>query len=564
MSYLVLSRKWRPKTFDEVLGQEHITETLKKAIEKKRVAHAFLFTGIRGVGKTTVARILAKSLNCEKGPTVIPCDQCHSCQEIRSGTSLDVVEIDGASNRGVDDIRNIRDNILYSAMGNRYRIFIIDEVHMLTKEAFNALLKTLEEPPKNTLFILATTEVHKVLETIVSRCQRFDFRRVPVKKITGRLSMICDQEKITYEPEALTLLAHQAGGSLRDSESLLDQIISSTEGTITPTVIQRLLGLTPQDIYFKFTRKIIDRNTREGILLIRSVIDQGYDLQQFLNGLQAHFRNLLMFVLQTGPSNLPVGDEDRFQYEEQSKFFTDKDILRLVEIGYDLTGLLKGSSQPEILLETGLAKMLRMDSSVLIEDLLKRYEGTVTLSAESKKYPILPRITREDPQRMELSISEKDRSGKQGVLSEPGLLESLKSKWQEVVNLVSKQRGSLGAFLTPGQITQVTSQQVVITFPQGCEFHAEELSKMENQRILEQQIAQLTGKPLKIQVIIEKESGEESRRNHGPLLPQGAERVLAEEQGRTMSPSTNPMQKMTCEEPIVKKILEAFEGEIIP
>jgi len=225
-SYLVLARKWRPQLFEEVVGQQHITQTLQNAISQKRVAHAFLFTGARGVGKTSTARILAKALNCEKGPQINPCGQCTNCQEVTHGTSMDVIEIDGASNRGIDEIRELKENVRYTPAKSRYKIYIIDEVHMLTKEAFNALLKTLEEPPPHIIFIFATTEPHKIPATILSRCQRYDFKRIPFREVIGSLKRIVEEEKIQISQRGLLSIAQESEGSLRDAQSLLDQVIA--------------------------------------------------------------------------------------------------------------------------------------------------------------------------------------------------------------------------------------------------------------------------------------------------------------------------------------------------
>jgi len=226
MSYLVLARKWRPQLFEEVIGQRHITHTLQNAISQKRVAHAFLFTGARGVGKTSSARILAKALNCERGLRPNPCNECTTCQEITHGISMDVIEIDGASNRGIDEIRELRENVRYTPAKSRYKIYIIDEVHMLTKEAFNALLKTLEEPPPHIIFIFATTEPHKIPATILSRCQRYDFKRIPLREVVGSLKRIVEEERIQISQRGLLSIAQESEGSLRDAESLLDQVIA--------------------------------------------------------------------------------------------------------------------------------------------------------------------------------------------------------------------------------------------------------------------------------------------------------------------------------------------------
>src|SRR3989338_2505803 len=262
MSYQIFARKFRPQTFDEIIGQEPIAVTLKNAISKQRVAQSFLFTGSRGVGKTSTARILAKALNCEQGPTTTPCNQCGSCEEITKGTSLDVLEIDGASNRGIDEIRNLRENVKFKAAHGRYKVYIIDEVHMLTGEAFNALLKTLEEPPEHVKFIFATTEVHKVPLTILSRCQRFNFKRISTGEIAKKLKEVAKLEKIKVSEQALFLIAKASEGSLRDAESLLDQLASFGEGEVKEGDITFSLGLTDPEIYVSLLEAIKSRDGR--------------------------------------------------------------------------------------------------------------------------------------------------------------------------------------------------------------------------------------------------------------------------------------------------------------
>jgi len=249
MSYVVIARRWRPQQFNEIIGQEHVSKTLSNAIANNRIAHSYIFTGPRGVGKTTTARILAKAVNCEKGPTPHPCNECASCKAITVGNSMDVLEIDGASNRGIDEVRNLRENIRYAPTQGKYRIYIIDEVHMLTKEAFNALLKTLEEPPEHAMFIFATTEIHRVPATILSRCQRFDFRRIPLKTIMEHLRRICDGEKIDIQEEALLQIAKKADGSMRDAQSILDQLISFSGNKIAFEDVAQALGVIHQDLF---------------------------------------------------------------------------------------------------------------------------------------------------------------------------------------------------------------------------------------------------------------------------------------------------------------------------
>src|SRR3989338_6752580 len=263
MTYQVLARKYRPQTFSEVIGQEHITSTLQNSLTSKRIHHAYLFTGARGIGKTTVARLLAKALNCEVSSAIEPCNQCRSCQDITSGSSLDVQEIDGASNTGVDDVREIRDRVQYLPSSGKYKIYIIDEVHMLSTNAFNALLKTLEEPPAHVVFVFATTEVHKIPQTILSRCQRFDFRRIALKQIADHLNKICGEENYTADAAALWLIARQGDGSMRDSLSLLDHVISFTNGKLTEAEVSQVLGLTERSLVYEIFQNILNRNPIE-------------------------------------------------------------------------------------------------------------------------------------------------------------------------------------------------------------------------------------------------------------------------------------------------------------
>src|SRR4029077_18338397 len=298
MSYLVLARKWRPQSFEDIAGQAHIARTLQNAIRTNRIAHAYLFTGVRGVGKTTAARILAKALNCEKGPTPNPCNQCSHCEEITNGTSLDVLEIDGASNRGIDEIRQIIENVRYHPAKCRFKIYIIDEVHQVTKDAFNALLKTLEEPPSFVKFILATTEPHRLPETILSRCQRYDFRRISLKEIVHGLEEIAKKEGLNITEGALVLLAREADGSMRDAQSLLEQVLAcaAPEGTkgapssVDEVSLQDILGLAERKVLYEISNAVIRGDAKRCIELVAEVVVQGCDVCRLSRDLVEHFR----------------------------------------------------------------------------------------------------------------------------------------------------------------------------------------------------------------------------------------------------------------------------------
>ena len=360
MSYLVFARKWRPLTFDDVVGQTHITDTLKKAIEKNRIAHAYIFSGTRGVGKTTTARILARALNCEKGPTPAPCGTCDSCKGISSGSSFDVLEIDGASNNSVDDIRELRENVGYSSMGGKYRIYVIDEVHMLSKPAFNALLKTLEEPPSNVIFIFATTEPQKIPATIHSRCQRYDFRRIVPAQILERLVFICKEEKIDFEKSALALIASKADGSMRDALSLLDQACSYCQVKLVEQEVRIVLGLVGMEVYVKIMDAIAVKSPAPALAAIQQVLYEGYDLHEFVTGFEEYVRNLL-FVRLSGEfqgAGIAMEPEAVQQLRHSSERFTEGDLLRMMEIMRKAEGELKWSAFPRFAVEMMLLSPL--------------------------------------------------------------------------------------------------------------------------------------------------------------------------------------------------------------
>ncbi|GBU23238.1 DNA polymerase III subunit gamma/tau [Fibrobacteres bacterium R8-0-B4] len=373
MGYIVFARKWRPKTFGDMIGQEHIVDTLRRAIEKDRVAHAYVFTGTRGVGKTTAARILARALNCEKGPTPTPCGECPACKDILNNSSLDVMEIDGASNNSVDDIRELRENIGYTSMGGRYRVVVIDEVHMLSKSAFNALLKTLEEPPQNVIFILATTEPAKIPSTIHSRCQRYDFRRVGADKIAAHLAKICEAEKVAFDKSALSVIARKADGSVRDSLSLLDQACSFCGENLTEKEVRAVLGLVGTDTYRELMKHIKEKNQGAALEIVQKTLFDGYELNELISGLQEHIRNLL-FAKVPGAleaKGIEIETDEAKALSQESQAFAEPDLIRMAEIVNKVSQELKWSEYPQFSVELTVLKLLYLDSSASIEQLLK-------------------------------------------------------------------------------------------------------------------------------------------------------------------------------------------------
>lgn len=383
MSYLVLARKYRPATFDEVAAQDLVVSTLKAAIEKGKVSHAYLFTGPRGSGKTTVARILAKALNCEKGPTSKPCNVCARCKEISAGISLDVIEIDGASHNSVEDVRELNENVRYATSGG-FRIYIIDEVHMLSGAAFNALLKTLEEPPPHAIFVLATTEVSKIPATILSRCQRFDFRRIPPPALSATLHNICSKEDIDIEPEALAVLVRKADGSLRDGLSLLDQVWTLSAGHITKESVEQALGLIGLEIFFELTDAFAQRDAAGALSVFDRVVEKGADIEDFLDQLLYHFRNLLVARLKSGTEELlGLSETERQEYVKRAGQFSEGDLLRMMKAVSDLKLNLSRLADPKILVEAELVKLAWLDSTMDLKDVLESLEGGGSISPGS-------------------------------------------------------------------------------------------------------------------------------------------------------------------------------------
>ena len=384
MSYKVLARKYRPQQFEDVIAQEHVTRTLKNALKSGRTSSGYLFAGPRGTGKTTTARILAKAMNCVEGPTPTPCDKCPSCTEIVSGSSLDVLEIDAASNTGVDDIRTLRENVRYLPTTGKKRIYIIDEVHRLSGSAFDALLKTLEEPPDHVLFIMATTEPHKVPETIRSRTQRHDFRRVSADRLKAHLKNIASAEKIEIDDDALYILARKADGSVRDSMSLLDQLFAFTEDTITIKHVNEALGLIDRQFYFDFVDTVASRDNSAALDMVKKLIDSGIEINEFCIGLIDHFRNLLILNNAKEPEHLLELSESEFaSFKNQQDHFTTGDLLRIIKMITDTTRDLKSGLDPRLLMETASLKLTSLETTVSFEEILAHLSDTEDIEPQN-------------------------------------------------------------------------------------------------------------------------------------------------------------------------------------
>ncbi len=557
MAYLVLARKWRPQTWDDVVGQQHVTATLKNAIQHDRLAHAYLFTGPRGVGKTSAARILAKALNCEQGPTITPCNVCGNCTEIAGGRSVDVFEIDGASNRGIDEIRNLRENIRYAPAHGKYKIYIIDEVHMLTNEAFNALLKTLEEPPSHVLFIFATTEPHRVPATIVSRCQRFDFHRIRSQEIIEQLRRICDSEKIAIEDDALGLIARKADGSLRDSQSILDQMISYTDETITSMTVAQALGLIDLDVFFEVTTILISRDANAMMRLIDRVVSEGVDLEEFVSGLTEHFRNLLILSAAQEADLLDASAAYQKRYSEMSKQFQQEDLLRLIRIITDAAMTLKRDANPRITLELTLLKMVNLDKTIEIGNLLDALGNLRIPNAETvAPVPVSPKPveTIEEtpmPPVTEASTVESKPTPVEVKSEEPppspprkGLipLSEVEDKWDEVIAEVKKKKITIGSFLQEGVVHRIDGQTLEIGFASTNGFHIDAI--MRCHQIVEDVLNSLLGAALKIRCI------------KGDFSPKKVNLS-------TREAKESHLKALGEQSPVIQKLIDDFDVEVV-
>jgi len=416
MSYLVIARKWRPQTFADITGQEHITRTLQNAIRTNRIAHAFLFTGVRGVGKTTAARVLAKALNCEQGPTATPCNKCTQCEEIAQGSSIDVLEIDGASNRGIDEVRQIIENVRYQPAQCRFKIYIIDEVHQVTKDAFNALLKTLEEPPPSVKFILATTEPHRLPATILSRCQRYDFRRIGLREITQRLGAIAKSEGLDISEGALVLLAREADGSMRDAQSLLEQVLAfaepSQDGAVRVRVdeilLQEILGLAERQVLYDISTAVLQGDACRCVGLVAQTVAQGCDIGRLSRDLVEHFRNLLVARLAAGADKstpakelpaagqlLDLPDQELTELADQAHPISIDTLLDYFDFMAAGEEEIARSATPRFALESVLIRLASLPKTLPVAEWIERLERLEIKAAGEIKLSSAPVRTSE-------------------------------------------------------------------------------------------------------------------------------------------------------------------------
>jgi DNA polymerase-3 subunit gamma/tau len=378
MSYLVLARKARPQTFSQVIGQRPVVTTLRNSIIRNRVAHAILFSGVRGVGKTTLARIMAKAINCQAAPADRPCDQCSSCQQIAKGASLDLYEIDGASNRGIQEIRELKEKIRFLPTSSQYKIIIIDEVHMLTTEAFNALLKTLEEPPAHVYFMFATTEIHKIPITILSRCQQYELKRIPANELYDHFLKLVDAEGFDIEPSALSLIVKEAGGSVRDGLSLLDQMFSYGETKISNKDVVEVLGLVNREVLMQLTKALLDGTKSDVFLTLEQIFDFGMDLKRFVEDIMDHFRTLLLCKIEGCTELIDLPKEELEQFQNFASDYTSETLHLKLSLLMAMAEDLKFSAQPRLTLETSFLKIIEASNVVPVASLLSHLDTIIS------------------------------------------------------------------------------------------------------------------------------------------------------------------------------------------
>jgi DNA polymerase III subunit gamma/tau len=588
MSYLVFARKWRPQTFDTVVGQEHVTHTLRNAIATGRVAHAFLFTGPRGVGKTTTARLLAKALNCEQGPTAEACNICSHCTEITAGHSLDVLEIDGASHTGVDNIRDLTEGIQYRPVKSRFRIIIIDEVHMLSNAAFNALLKTLEEPPPHVKFIFATTESHKILPTIASRCQRYDFKRIALRELMQKLRSIAEQEGLTTDDVGLALLAREADGSLRDAESLLDQVVAWSTGVVTEQTVRDSLGVADRQALVRVVDAILDRDPTTALQLAGDLYEHGYDPLRLCHDLLEHFRNVALVKVNPELASLTdLPDHEIAAVQRQAATRSLEDVQRLFTLTLRAEEDIQKTAYSQLVVEMTLVKLASQPAVFPIEHALAQLE-TLTRALNGQSSQVTPpnqpqrqsspsvtppRSTtaapppqETPPHRAAPPLQPVQREVAPNQLEEPrvqeqaGSLDSTQQPaWEGFLEAIQKEKISVFFALKSGRLLGLTDTSLLIGVDKDPYF--KELTRNENLTLLEATAKRLFGRPVTVEV---KKGGTVVS---PPAPTNTAAASSSQRQPLAQSPHTPqaspPPQKLPTEDdPLVKTVLDVLGGEV--
>jgi DNA polymerase-3 subunit gamma/tau len=592
--YVVLARRYRPAQLGEVVGQGHVTRTLENAIRADRVHHAYLFTGSRGVGKTTVARILAKALNCDTGATPTPCDRCTSCLEITRGMSVDVQEIDGASHTGVDDVREIRESVRYQPARCRKKIYIIDEVHMLSTSAFNALLKTLEEPPPHVVFIFATTEPHKIPATILSRCQRFDFKRVPDPVMVKHLGALCEREGLEMDRSGLALIARASEGSVRDALSLLDQVVAYASGdaAISAARVAEVLGVADRRVLFDLSRAVLARDPREGLGIVDRLFEGGQDLSQFAQAFLAHLRDLVVVRTCTDPAPLlDVTETELAELEAQAKGEGAEIVPQLFDLFARTAEEIARSSVPRLLLEMAIIEMVHLEPLLPLGDLLERLErleGRLSGTARGGAAPPPP-----GPPRFSSGVGERTRSVKGGPRAKPAAPSAVSpsaesvapapapvpapaqpvlegspreglqapragnggamERWQELLHRVEERQPMAASAFVPGRLLEWSGERIVLGYPPGS-FELQRARDAEKRRVFEEECGAVFGQPLSVQ-IREMNAAETAS-------PEAVQMSVAEARERQHAEQTRRLREEAREHPVTRGMVEKF-GAVI-
>lgn len=564
MTYEVLALKYRPRVFEDLVGQEAVTRTLTSAIQQDRIANAFLFAGVRGVGKTTTARILAKALNCDRGPTVRPCGECAACIEIAKGGALDVLEIDGASNNGVEQVREIVEASRYAPSRDRYKIYIIDEVHMLSTAAFNALLKTLEEPPPAVKFIFATTEQHKIPDTILSRCQEFEFRTVPPTEIAAQLQKIARAESVEISEAALTSLARAAAGSLRDGISALDQVIAATGKTVEEQDVTELLGLIERDVLRQTTHAIVGRDTAGLLNIVDELSRGGRDFRYFTTALMQYLRDVLVAKVAPGASELMELPGEASELEAIAQELSEEDLLRSLEVLTETETALRTSPEPRFHLEMALLKLSQLRRLASFEELISRFEALVSGEVPrppsgSAPKPVSKTSARTTAARVSESRQSESKPTARRAETSPEEVaadvpadtepEARASGWGvRLVEHLKASKPMLHALVSHSEAVALDGDRLTLTYLAEQRALAEQLEQKALKELLESQVSDLVGRKIRVTVDVTGEVEQaDTAEPRESSEDGGASEKLAERANR---------------DPLVRQFIDTFQGEI--